>query len=309
MDEENDIAFASTHKGAMHACGHDGHMATLLGFAEYLTTVDTSLFKHNILMIFQPAEESPGGAKDIVESGLLQKCKVKAIFGLHLFPKLDEGVVGSRSGGFMAKASEINVDITGKSGHCGQPQNGIDSIQVAMKFLDSINFLTTKALSPFDPSLISFNKIVGGTVRNITAENTRLEGTIRSYSTESFNYIVDSLKRIGAGLELAFGAKFDFDIAAGYPPVVNDKEYYDILASSLSEVEGIEFRELEPEMLAEDFSFYQEAVPGVFYYVGVGTSKSEYSRALHNCKFNFDESALEIALTTYIKLNEKLNKI
>ncbi|MBP6322691.1 MAG: amidohydrolase [Fusobacteriaceae bacterium] len=305
--EENDIEFKSTHEGYMHACGHDGHSAILLGFAHYLSQTDLSHLNYNILLIFQPAEETPGGAKDIAASGILEQCKVKSIFGLHISPKLEEGYIGSRAGGFMAKASEINVDIFGKSGHCGQPQSSIDSIQAAIKFLEQINCVVAKNLSPFDPSLISFNKIQGGTIRNIVAEHTRIEGTIRSFSKESFEFIKNKIFSIKTGLEIGFDVKIDVDINSGYPPVVNDNELYKILQNSVNSSSNLKFIELEPEMLAEDFSFYLEKIPGVFFFLGSKNIDKGYIHPLHNSKFNFDEKVLEYGIEAYVILLETLN--
>jgi amidohydrolase len=305
--EKNNIDFISNHDGIMHGCGHDGHMATLLGFAEYLTTIDKVNIPFNILLIFQPAEEGPGGAKNIIESGLLKSHKARAIFGLHLFPNLPEGKIGTKAGSFMASCNEITVTITGKSGHCGQPQLGVDSIQIAMKFLENMNIITTKMLSPFDPSIISFNKINGGTVGNVTAEKTKIEGTIRSFSLESLDLIKEKIKQTCTQLEVFFDCKIDTQIIQGYPVVNNDKNYYNILKSALEKTKKIDFVELEPEMLAEDFSFYLNEIPGLFYYVGTKNEKKGFITPLHNCKFNFDEKALEYALISLILIFEELN--
>ncbi|MGL6065232.1 MAG: M20 metallopeptidase family protein [Fusobacteriaceae bacterium] len=307
--EENKHSFSSTHSGKMHACGHDGHMATLLGFASYLKTLDKYKFNSNILLIFQPAEEGPGGAKNIVETGIFDKYKIKSIFGFHLFPTLPQGTIGSKIGGLMAKAAEINIDIIGKSGHSGQPHKTIDSIQIALSFLQSMNTIVSKNLSPFDPSLISFNKIIGGTVRNIVAEKTRLEGTIRSFSEESFSLIIKKIKDIIHGLEISWNCKINMNIAEGYPPVINDKKYYDIFKRAMESSSSIKLVEVEPEMLAEDFSFYQEKIPGVFYFVGTLNKEKKFDNALHNCGFNFDEKALEYALESYILIFNSLNEL
>ena len=305
--EKNDIDFISNHDGIMHGCGHDGHMATLLGFAEYLTTIDKVNIPFNILLIFQPAEEGPGGAKNIIESGLLKSHKTRAIFGLHLFPNLSEGKIGTKSGSFMASSNEITVNITGKSGHCGQPQLGVDSIQIAMKFLENMNIITTKMLSPFDPSIISFNKINGGSVRNVTAEKVKIEGTIRSFSSESLVLIKEKIKQTCTQLEVFFNCKIEIQINDGYPVVINDKNYYNILKSALEKTKKIDFLELEPGMFAEDFSFYLNEIPGLFYYVGTKNEKKGFITPLHNCKFNFDEKALEYALMSLILIFEELN--
>ena len=301
--EETEVNYSSKHKGFMHACGHDGHMATLLGFLNYLK--DKKL-KKNILIIFQPAEEGPGGAKDIVESGLLKKYNVKGIFGLHLFPKLKEGIIGCRAGGFMAKAAEINIVIKGKSGHGGQPHLGLDSIQIAGKMLEGLNLITSKFIAPFEPSIIAIGKIEGGTIRNIIPEITRMEGTIRVFSIETFNFIIKKIRDIAHGLEVSYGVEIEIDLTEGYPPVINDKEYYNILEKVINEDKKLKFKEIDPEMLAEDFGFYQLATRGLFFFVGTKNEKLKYTESLHNSKFNFDEKILENGLKAYIGICKKL---
>ncbi|OQY42420.1 MAG: amidohydrolase [Fusobacteriia bacterium 4572_74] len=303
ISEETGATYSSKHKGFMHACGHDGHMATLLGFMDYLRG---KKLKKNILLIFQPAEEGPGGAKDIVKSGILEKYNVKGIFGLHLFPKLEEGIIGCRAGGFMAKAAEINIVIRGKSGHGGQPHLGLDSIQVAGKILEGFNLITSKFIAPFDPCIIAIGKIEGGTIRNIIPEVTRMEGTIRTFSTETFNFIIGKIRDIAHGMELSYGVKIEIDLAEGYPPVVNDKEYYSILESIVNEDKKLKFKEIDPEMLAEDFGFYQEVTRGLFFFVGTQNNKLGYVESLHNSKFNFNEKVLENGLRVYIGICKKL---
>lgn len=301
--EETNVSYTSKHQGKMHACGHDGHMSTLLGFMEYLRG---KKLKKNILLIFQPAEEGPGGAKDIVESGILEKYNVKGIFGLHLFPKLEEGIIACRAGGFMAKAAEINIIIKGKSGHGGQPQLGIDSIQVAGKMLEGFNLITSKFIAPFEPVIIAIGKIEGGTVRNIVPGMTRMEGTIRAFSTDTFNFIISKIKDIARGMEISYGVEIEIEVAEGYPPVINDKNYYNILENAVKKDKELKFKEIDPEMLAEDFGFYQEAIKGIFFFVGTKNRELGYTASLHNSKFNFDEKVLENGLKVYIGICEEL---
>jgi len=281
-------------------------MATLLGFMNYLK--GKKLTK-NILLVFQPAEEGPGGARDIVKSGILEKYNVKGIFGLHLFPKLEEGIIGCRPGGFMAKAAEINIVIKGKSGHGGQPHLGLDSIQIAGKMLEGFNLITSKFIAPFDPSIIAIGKIEGGTIRNIVPEITRMEGTIRAFSTETFKFITDKIRDISRGMEISYGVNIDIDISEGYPPVINDKEYCNILENAISKDETLKYKEIDPEMLAEDFGFYQEATRGLFFFVGTRNEKLGYVESLHNSRFNFDEQVLQNGLKAYAGICKELGII
>ncbi len=302
ITEETNCEFSSIHDGMMHACGHDGHMAILLGFLEYLKG---KKLKKNILAIFQPAEEGPGGAKNIVESGIFSKYNVKSIFGLHIFPNLEEGIIGCKSGGLMAKAAELDITITGKGGHGGQPHLGIDSIQIASKLLDGLNLITSKYIGPFETCIIAIGKITGGTIRNIIPETTKLEGTIRALSSKTFNFVTKKINDLGKSLELAYDVKINIQIAQGYPPVINDKDYVEVLKKAVDETDLI-YKEINPEMLAEDFGFYQESIKGVFFFLGSRNEKLGNTYSLHHSKFNFSSTVLENGLKTYISLTSKL---
>ncbi len=299
MTEETGCTFSSTHEGFMHACGHDGHMAMLLGFAKTLKNYDT--FKKNILLIFQPAEEGPGGAKDIVNEGLLMKHRVSSIFGIHLFPKIQEGLIASRRGAMMAQPTEINIDIIGRSGHGAMPHTSVDSILVTAKLLEAYQSIVSRSLSPLSQSVITFGKIEGGTVRNIIAEKTRIEGTIRTFSREVLDTILERIEEINEGFERSYKVKINTHIDIQYPPVINDSELF-------SRVEDlIDLPDIEPLMLAEDFSYYQEAVPGLFVFLGTHNEEKGFTAPLHNSRFNFDEEVLLKGVEFYTAVSKKLN--
>lgn len=301
ITEETACSFKSIHVGNMHACGHDGHMSMLLGFARELKNYDT--YHKNILLIFQPAEEGPGGAKDIVASRLLADYKVKGIFGIHLFPGIEEGLIATRSGALMAQPTEINIDIIGKSGHGAMPHTSVDSILVTAKLLEAYQSIITRSLSPLSQSVITFGKITGGTVRNIIAENTRIEGTIRTFSREILDDILKRIEDINEGFEKSYNVKINTYIDIQYPPVINDKDLF-------FEIQDlVDLADIEPMMLAEDFSYYQEAVPGIFSFLGTKNTELGYTAALHNSKFNFDEKVLVKGVEYYINISKKLNLI
>ena len=292
--EANDIAFKSGHEGIMHACGHDGHMAAMLGFA-YALKHDNIQPQVNILLIFEPAEEGPGGAKIIVESGLLKEMNVEAIFGIHLMPTIEEGVLATKKDGLMAECGEIDIHITGRDAHAGLPQNGIDSLLVAAHLLEGYQQILTRMKSPFDPAIINIGQIHGGTARNSVAKECEMHGTMRTYSEDVFNFLVKKMEDFNKGAEISYGCKIDFSCPPLYPPVLNDEK----LVKFLSEIDDIVLLD-EPLMLAEDFSFYQKAVPGVF--VFVGTKCEKYQSGLHTDHFNFDEKVLKRAVDMYIKI-------
>jgi hippurate hydrolase len=303
IEEKNDVSYSSEHKGRMHACGHDGHMSILLRFAKYLSTFGKP--KKGILLVFQPAEEGPGGAKDIVESGIFEKYNIKAIFGLHLFPNLDQGTIGCKRGPLMAKTAELDFKIIGKSAHGAMPHTGIDAIYVASKLVEAYQGIIGRSLSPVEGSVITIGKIRGGDVRNIIAQDVILEGTVRTFSNEVYNTIIKRIKDINRGMELAYGVEIKEDIRPLYPPVVNDGKLYEHFKAA---IEGkSNFIEMEPLMLAEDFSYYQEAVPGIFFMLGTRTD--EFCYPLHNSRFNFDEVVLKEGLKVFIEVSKEMGAI
>ena len=188
ITEKNDIPFKSKHEGCMHACGHDGHMTAMLGFAKKLSEEERH-FDVNLLLIFQPAEEAPGAAKMIVASGLLKKYHVKAIYGIHLMPTLPEGTLASKAGGLMAECGEIDVTIHGKDAHAGMPHLGVDSIMIASILLNQYQQILTRMKTPFEPAIINIGEIHGGEARNSVASTCELHGTVRTYSDEIFDLV------------------------------------------------------------------------------------------------------------------------
>ena len=283
IKEQTNCCFASKHEGYMHACGHDGHMAALLGLAKKLKDQPSS-FNHNILLIFQPAEEAPGGAKLLVEEGILDKYQVKAIFGLHLMPTIDEGKIACRPGPLMAQNGELDVTVIGKSAHAGLYHLGVDAIVIASSIICQYQNIISRVISPVESCVINIGEINGGTVRNIVADKTTFKGTVRTYSEAVFKKIVDTMQAINHGMEESYGCKIEFSCPPMYPPVLND---YDLYRQFVT-LAGKNYEELkEPLMLAEDFAFYQREVPGIFFYVGTKTAK--YSSGLHTETFNFNE--------------------
>lgn len=296
INEENDISFCSTHSGVMHACGHDGHMSALLGFAKKLKQSKVR-FPCNILLIFQPAEESPGGAKFIVESEVLEKYHVKSIYGMHLMPSIDEGVIACKPGPLMAMCGELDVMIKGKGSHAGLPHLGVDSIVIASQLISQYQSLVSRMISPFDPIVLNIGSIQGGTARNSVASQCELHGTLRCYSEDVFQQMTSHISKIHQGLQDAYGCEIEWSCPPMYPPVINDLELYQKLVP-LVEEKYLEIK--EPLMLAEDFSYYQKAVKGVFFYLG--TKCDEYQSGLHTETFNFHEEVLIKAVNLYYQL-------
>lgn len=300
IKEATNCGFISKHDGYMHACGHDGHMAALLGLAKKLVDEPLSL-KANILLIFQPAEESPGGAKLLVEAGILRKYHVKAIFGMHLMPMIDEGMIACRPGPLMAQNGELDVTVIGKSAHAGLYHLGVDSILIASSIICQYQSIISRVISPVESCVINIGEISGGTVRNIVADKTIFKGTVRTYSETVFKKITDTMQAINHGMENSYGCKIEFSCPPMYPPVLNDFELY----RQFTNIVDKNYEELkEPLMLAEDFAYYQKEIPGIFFYLG--TKTAQYSSGLHTETFNFNEDVLLQAVELYYRLAAKI---
>jgi len=280
IQEKTGAPYASTHAGCMHACGHDGHMAILLELARQLSQKESLM--HNVLLIFQPAEETTGGAKDICDTGIFQKHNVKAIFGLHLWPGLEAGVIASRKNELMARSCEVTVDIYGKSAHIAKAAEGRDALMAGAElYRRAVNM--EAALPANIYRLLKFGKFHSGTVRNALSAHTHMEGSLRAFQDDIFDSLAEGLKQICRDTEAEYGCTVQLHLNSGYPAVLNPEDLYDRVRSRVS------FRELaEPAMTAEDFSWYQRYLPGMFFFLGLGDTP-----ALHADTFDFDESILQ----------------
>lgn len=303
IKEETGAEFESKHVGKMHACGHDGHMTTLLAFAKYLTTIQP--LEKSVLLIFQPAEESPGRAKDIVETGLLKKYNVKAIYGMHLFPELPEGTVASKEGPFFAQAALMTTTITGKSGHGAMPHKTIDPLMAFTKIVDGYQTIVSRNLSPFDPGVVTIGKFCGGSAQNIIADTVNFWGTIRTFKEENTEFIIERIKEIHRGIELSYRVKIDEKIDIVYPPVINDKELYKKFVDTMKDMNYVEHEALT---ISEDFAYYQKEVPGIFMLLGTRSEEKGFIHPLHSCHFNFDEKVLLKGVEAFARILESHNK-
>lgn len=295
VTEQTNLEFQSKNPGKMHACGHDGHMAMLLGFAKELNEYYKTLDK-NILLIFQPGEESPGGAHLICEANILKNYHVQYIFGTHLWPVLEKGVVATRKNEFMARASEINIDIYGKENHAAKYKEGIDALEIGAEILLEI-YAMEKEIPNEYYRLLRFGRMESGTVRNVVSGHTRLEGTLRAFQDYIFDSMKEEIYRICADKEKKYNCKVNISINTGYPAVMNDEKLVNDLISKIPEIRQLK----NPEMIAEDFAYYQKEVPGVFFFLGTQTPY-----ALHNAKFDFDEEVLLSGIELYKKITKNI---
>lgn len=304
IDEKTNHDFQSRHHGLMHACGHDGHMAILLGFANFLTTISKP--KKTIILLFQPAEESPGGAKVIIESGLFDRYPIEAIFAVHLDPSIEEDKIGLISGAMMAQSGELDVIIQGKSAHGGKPHLGSDAIIATSQLINSYQTIISRNLDPLKPGVITIGKITGGDARNIIASQVMISGTIRAFDINQYQLIKKRISKINDALSIMYDVEMDTDIRDFYPPVINDDYLYQKVKNCLSKDE---YQEIKPSMLAEDFSYYQQKVPGLLMMLGIGNEKKGHINPLHSSYFDFDEIVLVRGIELYLQICQEFNII
>ncbi len=301
LQEENEVDYKSKRDGFMHACGHDGHVAMLLGYAKYLSNENISL-KNNIVLLFQPAEEGPGGAEVLLDDGLLEKYKIDQILGLHLFPEFEDGQVASRVGPMMARNGEVTITVKGKASHGAIPQEGIDSIVAAAQIITMLQTIISRSINPMDSAIITFGKIEGGTAVNIISEETKISGTIRAFSDAVYEKIVSRIEEIAKGIGIAKQCEVHVEFNHMYKVVENDE----MLVETLKEVSQDSFVSAPMFMISEDFSFYQQEIPGIFVFVGTHNEAEGYTNPLHNSRFNFREGVLLNGIQIYADMMDAL---
>jgi amidohydrolase len=297
VTERTGASFASEHEGKMHACGHDGHMAILLNFAHYVSTKKN--LEKTIVFIFQPAEEGPGGAKVIIEEGMLETYHVQKIVGFHVNPALPEGVIGIKDGPMMARNGEFTITIQGKSAHAAKPHEGKDAILVASSLVSAYQSIVSRTVDPLSTAVLTVGTVHGGEARNIIAQSVVMTGTIRAFDDGLYHEIKERIKGINRAHEIAYDVDITTEILDYYPPVINDKELYETVSDLLSDAER---HILEPMMYAEDFAFYQRKIPGLFMMIGTRNEKLGFVHPLHSCYFNFRASVLTKALSVYDRI-------
>lgn len=301
----SDIDALPSPKGAEHLCGHDGHMSILLGLIEYIVDNKEKL-NDNIVFIFQPAEEDTGGAKRLVEEGVLKKYKVDEIYGLHIHPDFEEGYVGCKAGYLMSHNGEINIDIIGKGGHGAMPQNATDSILIAANFVTSLQSIISRNIDPMEGAVLTIGKVSGGSARNIIAESVKLEGTMRCFSPEVYDTITTHIKELAKGFEISYKCKINLEFIDGYVAVNNDEKLFEEFVQAIGKDK---IAKTLPLMISEDFSFYQKEVPGLFFMLGARNKEKGFVNGLHNLNFNFNEDILMNGLEIYKSLLIHKNSI
>ncbi|EGO61884.1 M20 metallopeptidase family protein [Acetonema longum] len=300
IQERNSVGYISRRQGMMHACGHDAHTACLLGAACLLTGRAEEL-TGSVRFIFQPAEETGGGAMSVVKSGVL--AGVNAIFGLHNQPEPPVGSIGIKDGALMAANIPFYLNITGVEGHGAMPHKARDPILAAADIIQALQAVVSRFTDPAEPLVLSIGKIHGGTARNVIPPCVEMEGTIRLTNTQIVNDLLKTIKRVVHCTALAMGTKAEINFLQGFPPVVNPPELADFCRRSLGGIFGEgKILASHPTMATEDFSQYQQQVPGIFLWLGSGNRDHGIIHPWHHAQFNIDEKMLAYGAAALARL-------
>jgi len=302
MAEETGLDFESKTPGVMHACGHDGHTAGLLLCAMVLSEMKDELHG-NVKLMFQPAEETEGGALPMIQEGILENPKVDAAFACHLWGQAKEGTVLVRSGPTMASPDVFSVDIIGKGGHGAMPHLAVDPIVIAAQVINGFQAIASRGVNPMEPAVISVCEINGGTAHNVIPKSVRMTGTVRTFSEKLRKDIPEAMEALVAGIARAQKGDYEFEFLPQYPPMINDEKMTNLAQSSISKVIGPEnvLQMKEPNMGGEDFAYLCRSVPSSFFFVGIAKD-AENPVLHHNPKFDWNEDVLRISAASLCQI-------
>lgn len=294
VGEENAVPYISVEQGKMHACGHDVHMACLLGAARILNGL-RSEWHGKVKLIFQPSEETyPGGAIRMISEGVLENPHVDLVLGQHVFPLLEAGKAGFRPGPYMASTDEVFLTVKGKGGHAASPHLTIDPVLISAHILVALQQIVSRNTNPLQPTVISFGKILGEGRTNIIPDEVRIEGTVRTYDDEWRKEVHRKIETIASSVAVSMGGSCDIRIAHGYPFLQNDEELTSRLRNWAPEYLGAEnVADLDRQMTAEDFAYFGKKVPSCFYRIGIRNEEKGIISNLHSSTFDVDETMLK----------------
>ncbi len=303
LQEKNNVPYASKIDGVMHACGHDGHVAMLLGAAKVLKDLKDHL-KGSVKLIFQPAEEGPGGAKPMIEEGVLENPKVDAMVGFHLSSGDKTGVIGFKKGPIHAAYCEFRILIKGKGGHAAYPHLSTDAIVMAAQSIMGFQTVISRRKNPTQPAVLTVGTIKGGYRHNIIADEVEMTGTYRFLDEKIGRNLRIWTEEVLKGVTEPLGGKYEIEYFDGYPPTVNDENLHDLIKKWLLDLLGEEHIEdmKEASMGAEDFSYFSQKVPSLFMKLGAGGENKEFSNPHHHPQFDFDEKALPYGVACFSKI-------
>ncbi len=310
MQEANTFAHASTYPGKMHACGHDGHTAMLLAAAQHLATHRS--FDGTVYLIFQPAEEGGGGAREMIKDGLFERFPMEAVFGLHNWPGFAVGQFAASPGPVMASSNEFKITIHGKGGHAAMPHNALDPVPVACQLVQSFQTIVSRNLKPIDAGVISVTMIHAGEATNVIPNSCELQGTVRTFSLEVLDMIEERMRVMAEQTCAASGLRADFEFRRNYPPTINSAPEADFCRQVMAEIVGSENVQMqEPTMGAEDFSYMLQAKPGCYAFIANGDGDHRAVGhgggpcMLHNPSYDFNDNLLPLGATYWVRLAER----
>lgn len=293
INEEGDYEFKSKNPGVMHACGHDGHTASLLGVAMMLNEIKDELHG-NVKLIFQPAEEVEGGALPMIKEGVLENPKVDAVFGGHLWGSIEEGKVAVKHGAMMASPDIFTIKIHGKGGHAGVPHASVDPVPIMAQVITALQTIVSRKNDPTNPLVISCCNVHSGECHNAIPTEALIQGTVRTLNNDTRDFAEETIEKFVKGIVESQGASYEFEFIRQFPPLVNDKNMADVLEKAAKKIVGDEnvFELATPSMGGEDFAFYTEEVPSSFAFVGM-TKDVENPILHHNAKFAWEDNNMK----------------
>jgi amidohydrolase len=299
VTEDTGLPFASAHDGVMHACGHDAHVAMVLVAATVLNRVKDEL-NGTIKFLFQPAEEGPGGAKPMIDEGVLENPQVDYSIGCHVWPQIPEGTIGVRSGPFMAAMDRFDIKIIGRSGHGAMPHLCVDALEVGTQVVSALQRISSRHMNPLEPAVVTVGMFHAGTAFNIIPGEAQLTGTTRTFNLDIWNSWAERLETVVRGVCESMGADFEMKFSKGYPPTINDDMMAEVVRRCAQKVAG-EDKVVVPEqsMGGEDMSYFLQQSKGCFYALGVG--RQEFT-PLHSNRFDLDENVLALGVETHCRI-------
>ncbi|WNZ24736.1 amidohydrolase [Leptolyngbya sp. NK1-12] len=306
IQEANPVPYRSLHEGRMHACGHDGHTTIALGTACYLAH-HPDCFSGTVKIIFQPAEEGPGGAKPMIEAGVLHHPEVDAIIGLHLWNNLPLGTVGIRDGALMAAVEVFDLVIQGRGGHGAMPHQTMDAIVIGAQVVNALQTIVARNVNPLQAGVVTIGEFHAGHANNVIADAARLSGTVRYFDPALKGFFQQRIEQIVAGICQSHGASYQLDYQEFYPPVINNRAIVN-LVQSVAETVIETPAGIVPDcqtMGGEDMSYFLQAVPGCYFFLGSANLNKGLSYPHHHPRFDFDETALGIGVELFVRCVEK----